>query len=71
MVSVIDLFCGIGGLTHGLQLAGLKVVAGFDIDSSCKYAYEFNNDAVFIEADVSQISSEKIAQYYNKMIFQY
>ncbi len=39
-ISAIDLFCGVGGLTHGLQLAGVPVVAGFDVENSCKYAYE-------------------------------
>ena len=39
----IDLFCGIGGLTHGLQQSGIKVVAGIDSDTSCKYAYEKNS----------------------------
>lgn len=28
--EVIDLFCGVGGLTHGLINAGLNVIAGFD-----------------------------------------
>lgn len=32
--AVIDLFCGIGGLTKGLELAGLNVVAGIDIDET-------------------------------------
>ena len=32
----IDLFCGIGGLTKGLSLAGIDVLAGFDIDESCQ-----------------------------------
>jgi DNA (cytosine-5)-methyltransferase 1 len=62
--AAVDLFCGVGGLTHGLQLAGLNVVAGIDIDASCKYPYEENNNAVFIESDVAKISSQEIAQYY-------
>ena len=66
MAQVIDLFCGIGGLTHGLQLAGLKVVAGFDIDPTCKYAYEKNNKTKFIEADVSELSAEAIATHYSE-----
>ena len=41
----IDLFCGIGGLTKGLSLAGIDVTAGFDIDESCRFAYEVNNNA--------------------------
>ena len=29
--SVIDLFCGAGGLSHGFKLEGFDVVAGVDI----------------------------------------
>ena len=50
--AVIDLFCGIGGLTKGLELSGLNVVAGIDIDKSCRFAYEHNNRAKFIYGDV-------------------
>ena len=45
----IDLFCGIGGLTKGLSLAGIDVLAGFDIDESCQFAYEANNAADFMK----------------------
>jgi len=55
-VSAIDLFCGIGGLTHGLQQAGINVVAGYDIDASCKYAYEANNNGKFYAKDVAELS---------------
>jgi DNA (cytosine-5)-methyltransferase 1 len=65
--TVIDLFCGIGGLTHGLVLSGLQVVAGIDIDSSCRYAYEENNKpALFIEDDVSNFKSSEISALYPK-----
>ena len=30
--AVVDLFCGVGGLTHGLQRAGLNVIAGVDFE---------------------------------------
>ena len=39
-IVAVDLFCGAGGLTYGLQKAGIKVKAGIDSDPSCKYAYE-------------------------------
>lgn len=65
-ITVVDLFCGIGGLTHGLSLAGLNVVAGIDIDVSCRFPYEENNDAVFIEGDIAQITSETISRHYNE-----
>lgn len=65
-IKVVDLFCGVGGLTCGLKKAGLDVVAGFDNDESCKYAYEYNNKAKFICADISNLNSDEIKKFYNK-----
>lgn len=62
--AVIDLFCGVGGLTHGLQLSGLNVIAGFDIEESCRYAYEHNNNAAFVKEDITQLQGEELANYY-------
>lgn len=42
----MDLFCGVGGLTCGLEEAGLDVVAGYDLDASCEYTYTHNNRAI-------------------------
>ena len=44
--GVVDLFCGVGGLTCGLEEAGLDVVAGYDLDASCEYTYTHNNRAI-------------------------
>lgn len=60
----IDLFCGIGGLTYGLQCSGIKVVAGIDSDSSCKYAYETNNDSKFIGKDISQVTGKELNELF-------
>ena len=43
--EIVDLFCGVGGLTHGFIKESFKVKAGIDNDGSCKYAYEINNDS--------------------------
>jgi len=64
--TVVDLFCGVGGLTHGFALEGFNVVAGIDSDESCRYAYEHNNHAQFINARVEQISAADIAELYPK-----
>ena len=57
-------FCGIGGLTKGLSLAGIDVLAGFDIDESCQFAYEANNAAEFICEDVTNIEGTELNQRY-------
>ena len=33
-IVAIDVFCGAGGLTFGLQKAGINVIKGIDLDSS-------------------------------------
>jgi DNA (cytosine-5)-methyltransferase 1 len=38
MPTVVDLFCGVGGLTHGLRLIGLNVVAEIDVANTQKGA---------------------------------
>lgn len=55
-ISAVDLFCGAGGLTRGLEDAGVAVEAGFDIDENCEYAYETNNDATFVPVDLADIA---------------
>lgn len=60
-IKVVDLFCGIGGLTHGLKLEGFNVVAGIDNDVTCKFGYEANNDARFVANDIANVSSSEIA----------
>ena len=64
-IVAIDLFCGVGGLTRGLLNAGIEVVAGYDIDESCKYAYEHNNKpAKFITKSVADITKADLEQHY-------
>lgn len=60
-IRAVDLFCGVGGLTYGLVQAGIEVVAGIDIDPACKYPYEANNKAKFIERDVNELSASDVA----------
>lgn len=62
--SAIDLFCGIGGLSYGLQKAGISVVAGVDIDETCQYAYEQNVKTDFILKDISKIRGTEIKKSY-------
>lgn len=62
--AAIDLFCGVGGLTKGLEQAGINVVAGIDFEASCQYAYEENNNAKFIQRDITTVLPEELAALY-------
>lgn len=65
MIKAVDLFCGAGGLTHGLEQAGIDVVAGYDIEGSCRFAYEQNNNSQFIQKDVALVTKDEIAAHFN------
>lgn len=57
-LACIDLFCGAGGLSHGLILEGIPVLAGIDVDPACHHPFEANNEALFIEENVSRTNPE-------------
>ncbi|MCW1842307.1 DNA cytosine methyltransferase [Prosthecomicrobium hirschii] len=57
-IQAVDLFCGVGGLAHGLRRAGIDVRLGIDKDPACRFPFEFNNNAKFIEADVFELHAQ-------------
>jgi Site-specific DNA methylase len=57
-IVAVDLFCGVGGLTYGLQSAGVSVKLGVDIDPNCAYPIEKNTSAKFLQADVASLDSK-------------
>lgn len=59
-IGVVDLFCGVGGLSHGLKQGGLNIIAGFDIDKTCEYAYTHNNGAQFFDTDITKVTKEQV-----------
>lgn len=59
-ISAIDLFCGAGGLSLGLQQSGIQVEAGIDIDPFCEYIYKENIKSKFILKDVSILEADDI-----------
>ena len=64
--AVVDLFCGIGGLSFGFLKEGFDIVAGIDTDISCKYAFEKNNKAPFIDWDISGLTGKMINKLFDK-----
>lgn len=66
VIKAVDLFCGAGGLTHGLVRGGIKVVAGVDLDPQCRYPFEANNNAKFFQEDVGEFSAKRLAKLYGR-----
>lgn len=64
-VEVVDLFCGIGGLTRGLLDAGLNVVAGFDNDPTCQYTYEHNNHVDCKIRNIREVTGDEVNLLYD------
>lgn len=63
VIKAVDLFCGAGGLTHGLVEGGIDVTAGVDLDPACRYPFESNNSADFIQEDVNNVAGRDLANY--------
>ena len=58
MIGCVDVFCGVGGLTHGLARGGIRVSAGIDVDPECRFPYESNNESKFVMLDVRKVSGD-------------
>ncbi len=63
--QIVDLFCGIGGLTRGLINSGLNVIAGYDIDPTCQYTYEHNNHINYNIQNVRELTGDDINALYD------
>lgn len=64
-VVCVDLFCGAGGLTHGLIDAGVRVVAGVDFDAACEHPYTANHAGVaFHRHDVAELKACVVAEWF-------
>jgi len=63
--EVVDLFCGVGALSHGLKRAGFEIKAGYDTDKNCKFAFEKNNSAIFFAKDVSKLTAQEVSSHFS------
>lgn len=64
--TVLDLFCGGGGLSEGFIQAGYDVVAGVDVSDDFLDTYDRNHDdSSAIRADLSEISPEEFFDEYS------
>lgn len=63
-VNAVDLFCGAGGLTRGLEKSGISVSLGIDIDPACEYPYSANNSARFLLKSVDDVEGSALLEAY-------
>lgn len=64
--NVLDLFCGCGGMSKGLEDAGLNVIAGIDIWNQAINSYKKNFNHQGICEDLTKLSPEQFQQKYNQ-----
>ena len=62
--SVVDLFCGAGGLSHGFLMEEFRVAAGIDIDADCRFPFEQNNQARFIQGDLASLRGNQVSELF-------
>jgi len=62
ILKAVDFFCGAGGVSCGFNRVGIKVLGGIDIDPQFKKTYEENNNAIFLNEDVSNLAPEKLCK---------
>ena len=63
-IVAVDLFCGAGGLTYGLECAGVDVKLGVDIDPACAHPIEANSKAKFLQADITKLEASEIERVF-------
>ena len=59
-IKAVDLFCGVGGLTHGLHRSGIDVRLGVDLDAACEFPFTANNEASFSCQSVTDLSGRHL-----------
>ena len=64
-IAAVDLFCGAGGLTYGLNAENVPVSAGIDVDENCRHPFEKNNTGKFLKGDVASLSDVELNEMFD------
>jgi DNA (cytosine-5)-methyltransferase 1 len=64
--GVVDVFCGVGGLSLGFKRAGFRIAAGIDLDEAGRYAFERYTGGSFIKADVAKLDAALVKRWLGK-----
>lgn len=61
----LDFFCGIGGLSSGLELAGFNVVGGIDNWEQALNTFSKNHNKPAMLADITKLTRNEIENYFS------
>ena len=62
-INAVDFFCSGGGMSYGMQQAGINILAGIDFDKKCEETYKANiKGAEFIHADVFELKESELEE---------
>lgn len=60
-IKAVDFFCGGGGMSYGMQKAGIEIIAGIDFEEKCRATYEANiKNAKFINANIFELKERNL-----------
>lgn len=63
VVEVVDFFCGCGGTSAGLRAAGIRILAGMDMDAQAAATYRANfPEAAFVQRDIRAVEPEEVGR---------
>lgn len=65
-MNALDLFCGCGGLSHGLSMSGINVVAGIDCWDKAIESYKKNHNHTALCRDLTTYPPERFEKHHNK-----
>ena len=62
-INAVDFFCSGGGMSFGMQQAGVNIIAGIDFDKNCEETYKANiKGAEFIHADIFELKETELEE---------
>ena len=65
-LTVLDLFCGCGGISCGYSLAGFDIIGGIDFNQDAVTTFEANFKKAKVHcADITAITDKTIIEDYN------
>lgn len=66
LIEAVDLFCGAGGLTCGLNASKkVRVRCGIDNDPQCEYPYTYNNQCKFVLQKIENVTPQDVASHFS------